>query len=89
MTQVKTFKILSKSGLHARPASILVKEASKFSSDIYITHNASKVTAKSIMSVLGLGISHGAEIEIEATGSDALKAIQSLTSIVESNFGEK
>ncbi|MGL6125401.1 MAG: HPr family phosphocarrier protein [Metamycoplasmataceae bacterium] len=74
-----TAKIIDPVGLHARPASITVTVASKFSSDIKISANGKSGNLKSIMNIMALGIKGGEEITIEATGSDekeAIKAIQ-------------
>lgn len=79
-------------GLHARPASDLVREASTFSSEIMI-RNASLssdwVDAKSILSVLGLGVENNHTLEIKADGPDEKDAIRSLKQLVESNFSQK
>ncbi|BDU67428.1 MAG: phosphocarrier protein HPr [Candidatus Tyloplasma litorale] len=67
-------------GLHARPASIMVKEANKFDSDIQISIGSKSGNLKSIMSVMALGAKTGDEVIITANGSDAeaaLKAIES------------
>lgn len=75
----KQFKVTSETGIHARPASLLVQTASKFESAINIEYKAKKVNLKSIMGVMSLGISQGADIKISAEGSDAddaLKAIE-------------
>ena len=75
----KTFKVIEDTGIHARPATLLVQAAGKFESDINLEYNGKKVNLKSIMGVMSLGISQGAEITISAEGSDAAEAIASLT----------
>jgi phosphotransferase system HPr (HPr) family protein len=78
-------------GLHARPAAQFVKAASGFEADISVTNateGGDPVDAKSILSVLTLGVHQGYEIEITADGSDAKEALETLTELVESNFGE-
>ncbi|MBD3106921.1 phosphocarrier protein HPr [Bacillus sp. AGMB 02131] len=75
----KTFKVIEDSGIHARPATLLVQAAGKFESDINLEYNGKKVNLKSIMGVMSLGIAQGAEITISAEGSDAAEAIASLT----------
>lgn len=76
-------------GLHARPASLFVQTASKFSADIEITHQDTTANAKSILGVLTLGAHQGAEIRIEAEGEDAAEALKALEELVNDNFGEK
>ncbi len=75
-------------GLHARPASQFVKLAASFASDITIAHNGRTANAKSILSVLTLGVHQGAEVEITAEGADAQEALAALTQLIADNFGE-
>jgi len=77
----KTYTVVDSTGIHARPATLLVQTASKFSSDISLEYKGKKVNLKSIMGVMSLGIGQGAEIKITAEGSDeenALNAIDEL-----------
>ena len=75
-------------GLHARPASLFVQTAAKFTSDIEVTHGEATVNAKSILAILTLGAHKGAEIKISADGEDAAEALSSLEDLVMNNFGE-
>jgi phosphocarrier protein len=75
----KQFKVISETGIHARPATLLVQTASRFNSDINLEYKGKKVNLKSIMGVMSLGIGQGAEIKISAEGSDANDALASLT----------
>jgi len=74
----KTFKITSDTGIHARPATMLVQTASKFDSEINLEYNGKTVNLKSIMGVMSLGIGKGAEIKITASGSDENEAINAV-----------
>ncbi len=74
----KIFKVTSDSGIHARPATLLVNTASKFGSDINLEYNGKNVNLKSIMGVMSLGIQQGAAITISADGSDAADALAAL-----------
>jgi phosphocarrier protein len=76
-------------GLHARPASLFVQAAEKYSCEITVTHGDLTANAKSILSVLTLGVSQGAEITINAEGDDAEEALAALVELVNSNFGER
>lgn len=77
-----------KVGLHARPASVFVQTASKFTSDITVACEDRSANAKSILTVLTLGAHKGAVITISAEGEDADQAVAELVELVESNFGE-
>lgn len=83
--------ITNKVGLHARPASLFVQVAKKYASDITVcnlTTGSSPVNAKSIISILTLGVMQNHEILIQANGADEADAIQRLTLLVQSDFGE-
>ncbi|WP_227395692.1 phosphocarrier protein HPr [Jeotgalibacillus aurantiacus] len=74
----KQFTVTAETGIHARPATILVQTASKFDSDIQLEYKGKKVNLKSIMGVMSLGVGQGAEIVIYADGSDEEEALASL-----------
>lgn len=76
------------SGLHARPASILVSEASKFDCDIFVEFNGNRVNAKSILGLMSLGIGKGSEISIITEGVDEETALSTLCELVRSGLGE-
>ncbi|MBI0576779.1 phosphocarrier protein HPr [Neobacillus cucumis] len=78
----KQFKIIEASGIHARPATLLVQTASKFDSEINMEYKGKSVNLKSIMGVMSLGIGQGAEISISADGSDEEEALRSLEEIL-------
>ncbi len=85
-TQIKKRVTLqNKHGLHARPATAFVELAKKFKSDITISHNDQEVDAKSIFSILTLGLGEGVKITIKAVGKDAQKAADDLANLVKSS----
>lgn len=75
-------------GLHARPASLFVQNAKEFTSDIRVRFGETTGNAKSIMSILTLGVGRGGSITISAQGEDEDRAIAVLAALVQSNFGE-
>ena len=83
MTAEKTLMINNETGLHARPASQLVKKAGNFKSQIEIIVDEKEVNAKSIMGIMSLGIGKGDEITLKAEGEDAEAAIADLTEFIE------
>ena len=80
--QERTYKIIDEQGIHARPASLLVKTSSQFESDINLEYKEKKANLKSIMAVMALGIGKNAEIKIIAEGSDEEKAIEELDELL-------
>ena len=84
--------VINEVGLHARPASEFVKMASRFKSKILarnVTRDTASVDAKSILSVLALGVEKGHEIELAGDGEDEEQAIKSLRELIESDFAGK
>ncbi len=78
----RTFTVIADTGIHARPATLLVQAASKFDSEISLEYKEKKVNLKSIMGVMSLGIGKGAEIKITAEGSDEESAIQAIEELM-------
>ncbi len=84
----KQLTISNKLGIHARPAAQFVKTASKFESDIRVEKDGEEVDGKSIMGLMMLAAGHGSVLTIIAEGTDAEDALNSLETLVESNFEE-
>jgi len=74
----REFHIIAETGIHARPATLLVQAASKFNSDINLEYNCKSVNLKSIMGVMSLGFGQGADVTITADGDDAKEAIEAI-----------
>ena len=81
----KSITLKNKHGLHARPATAFVELAKKFKSDVTILHEGQEVDAKSIISILTLGLGEGAKITVRAVGKDAQKAADELVNLVKSS----
>ena len=75
-------------GLHARPASIFIRQAVKFPCDITVVKAGRSYNAKSIMSVLSMSASKGGEIVIKADGEGEEDAVNSLIDLVENKLGD-
>ena len=74
----REFTITSETGIHARPATILVQAASKFSSDITLSYQGKDVNLKSIMGVMSLGVGQNAKVTITANGDDEKEALDTV-----------
>lgn len=87
-----TLTVINEVGLHARPASEFVKTANQFTSKVLVrnvTRETASVDAKSILSVLTLGVEKSHEIELTSEGEDEAQAIQALRGLIESDFAGK
>ena len=69
-------------GLHARPATLLVKKASPFKSDVSIQFNGKKANDKSLIGVLSLGVTKGANITVTASGDDEALAAEEIANLI-------
>jgi len=80
--------IRNETGLHARPAKVLVNLAKKFKSNISVQHKGKRANAKSMVSVLTLGAVHGSDITVQAEGVDEETAIAELEAAIRSGLGD-
>ncbi|WP_102400698.1 HPr family phosphocarrier protein [Haloimpatiens massiliensis] len=80
----KEVVVKSSTGLHARPATLLVKKASSFKSDVSIEFNGKKANVKSLIGVLSLGVTSGATVKVIVSGDDETLALEEISSLIES-----
>ena len=81
--------IHNRTGLHARPAKVLVNLAKQFKADIRLQHGEKKANAKSMVSVLTLGVVSGSEITVQADGVDEEKAIAEIETAILAGLGDE
>lgn len=84
----KEFKITNKTGLHARPAAMLIKTTGKFKSDIRIVKDGYEVNGKSIMGVMTLAAEPGSVIQVIVDGEDEQEAMKAIEELIKNNFYE-
>lgn len=75
----REFHVTAETGIHARPATLLVQTASKFSSEVSLQYQDKSVNLKSIMGVMSLGVGQNADITITADGEDEADAMAAIT----------
>jgi phosphocarrier protein HPr len=78
--------IKNKTGLHARPAAILVQKANQYRSEIFLEKGDDRINAKSIMGVMMLAAAEGTTIRVIANGADEKDAVEQLCRLLESNI---
>ena len=71
----RSIQIQLENGLEARPVALLVQEASKYESTVYIQSGDKRVNAKSIMGMMSLGLDSGEELVVTAEGTDEEAAV--------------
>lgn len=77
-----------RAGLHARPASELVKIANKFKSKIRIKKGESEIDGKSVIGIMTLGASYKTNLTIVVEGEDEEDAISAIMHLFEKSVGE-
>ncbi len=82
----KKVTVKNEAGLHARPSSVLVKEASGFQSEFFIKLHGYKVNGKSILGVMTLAAEYGAELELIFEGDDENEALKKITELFNNKF---
>jgi multiphosphoryl transfer protein len=80
--------VRNRMGLHARPAANFVKTASRYQAEIRVSKGDKSANAKSINQVATLGVRHGEQIVLIATGSDAAEALRAFKALADQDFGE-
>lgn len=76
--------VKNSTGLHARPATLLVKKASSFKSDLSIEFDGKKANIKSLIGVLSLGVTKNSTVEITASGDDESLAVEEIVKLIKS-----
>ncbi|WP_258088086.1 phosphocarrier protein HPr [Weissella fangxianensis] len=74
----REFHIVAETGIHARPATLLVQAASKFSSNVTLSYQGKDVNLKSIMGVMSLGVGQNVDVKISAEGDDEADALSAI-----------
>lgn len=84
-----TLQIKNQAGLHARPAAMFAQKASSFKSNIMVFKEGKSANAKSIISIMGLGVKQGDSLLVKIDGADAAEAGTALKKLVDDKFGEE
>lgn len=78
----RSIRVNLEHGLEARPVALLVQEASRYESTIYIQSGDRRVNAKSIMGMMSLGLDNGEQLEVSAEGADEQAAVDGIESFL-------
>ncbi|NLJ90412.1 MAG: HPr family phosphocarrier protein [Clostridiales bacterium] len=80
--------VWNKLGIHLRPATLLSKKASDFESKISLKNRNTSVNVKSVLGLLGAGVSQHDEIEIICEGPDEEEALSEIINLIRSGLGD-
>ena len=84
----KQVPIVNRLGLHARPAAMFVRIASRYRSEIWVSKEGEEVNGKSIMGLMMLAAGQGSKLRIRCEGLDAEKAMEELEALINAKFNE-
>jgi phosphocarrier protein HPr len=84
----KEIAIVNRLGLHARPAAMFVRIASRYRCEIWVSKEGEEVNGKSIMGLMMLAAGQGSKLRIRAEGPDADKAVEELEELINAKFNE-
>ena len=85
----KEIKINNQTGLHARPAALLVEVANRYNAKLTISYGTKEANLKSIVSLMSLAVGTGEEVTIKGQGSDAQEAVDKISEIIKNDFTEE
>ncbi|MBB3971419.1 phosphocarrier protein [Hansschlegelia beijingensis] len=80
---------MNKRGLHARASAKFVQTVEKFDASVRVSRAGETVGGTSIMGLMMLAAGPGTTIHVEVKGAEAEAALDALTRLVESRFGEE
>ncbi|MEW6088265.1 MAG: HPr family phosphocarrier protein [bacterium] len=89
MEQEKEFEIKNKLGLHARPASLLVKMIKQHRSQVFIEKNGEVIDGRSILSLLALAGEPGSALKFKISGEDAPELMRKIEVFFKNRFNEE
>ena len=81
--------VRNRAGLHTRPASMLVRTASKFTSEVFLRRDNYEINGKSVIGVMTLAAEQGATLELIVEGEDEEEAADAIAELFEDGFGEE
>ena len=85
----KELAIVNRLGLHARPAAMFVRIASRHRAEIWVSKEGEEVNGKSIMGLMMLAAGQGSKLRIRCEGLDAEKAMEELEALINAKFNEE
>ncbi len=84
----KEVTIVNRLGMHARPAAMFVRIASRFRSEVWVEKEGEQINGKSIMGLMMLAAGQGSKLLIRCEGPDAEKALEEIEELIAARFNE-
>ena len=83
--KIQEITLKNEEGLHARPATEIVKKVSKYNCDIKLEVNGKEFNAKSVLNIMSAGIKNNSQIKIVCDGVDEEKALAEVLETFKNN----
>jgi len=84
----KEVTVINRLGLHARPAAMFVRIASRYRSEVWVEKEGEQINGKSIMGLMMLAAGQGSKLTIRCEGPDADKVLEELEELIQKKFNE-
>ena len=85
----KEVTIVNRLGMHARPAALFVRTASRYRCEIWVEKENERINGKSIMGLMMLAAGQGSKLRVRAEGPDAAQALHDIEELIQSRFNEE
>ena len=80
--------VRNRAGIHTRPASMIVRTASRFAADFTIEKDGYEINGKSIIGVMTLAAEQGSTVRLVFDGTDEEAAAAAIEQLFVEGFGE-
>ncbi|MGH8094062.1 MAG: HPr family phosphocarrier protein [Chthoniobacterales bacterium] len=85
----KEMTIINRLGLHARPAAMFVRVASRHRCEVWVAKEGEEINGKSIMGLMMLAAGQGSKLRVRAEGPNAALALREIEELIQSRFNEE
>src|ERR1043166_9280256 len=84
----REISIVNRLGLHARPAAMFVRIASRYRSEIWVSKEGEEVNGKSIMGLMMLAAGKESKLRLRCEGPYADEAVEDLEALINAKFNQ-
>lgn len=84
----KELEVLTRAGIHARPASLISTIANRYRCSISLVRDTMTINAKSIMGIITLGATYKTKLTLICDGEDEDEAAKEIESAFSRRFEE-
>ncbi|HEY0983582.1 MULTISPECIES: HPr family phosphocarrier protein [unclassified Schlesneria] len=78
--------VVNEQGLHFRPCQLIALAVQQHQSSMIITRGSTRADAKSLLELLALAAEQGTDLELEASGPDAVDVLSEVSELFSRGF---